>query len=108
MLRRPWRPILGAIACLSAVGEVASAFFIEVPAVALVFAGLFLGAWLWLRHGGAVPIVLIGILCAIEAVGFALYEREDAADWVLQVALLVLGVAGVAAALGALRQPRPL
>jgi hypothetical protein len=108
VLRRTWRPILGAIACLSAIGEVVSAFFIEVPAAALVFAGLFIAAWLWLRRGGAAPIAVIGILCAIEALGFAFYERDDADDWVLQVAFLVLGVAGVLAAIAALRQRRPL
>ena len=108
MLRQSWRPILGVIALLSAVGEIVSAFFIEVPAAAVVFAGLFIAGWLWLRRGGAAPIAVIGILCAIEALGFAFYEREGADDWILQVAFLVLGVAGVLAAIAALRQRRPL
>jgi hypothetical protein len=70
-----WRQVLGAVAILSVIGEVISAFFIEVP------------------------------LAAVS------YEREDADDWILQIAFLILGGVGVIAAAIILwrhfRRPRP-
>ena len=37
-----WRQLLSVVAILSAIGEVISAFFIEVPLAAIVVAALFL------------------------------------------------------------------
>jgi hypothetical protein len=97
-----WRRLLSGVALLSAAGEVVSAFFIEFPAAAIVFAALFLVGWWWLRRGGIGPVVLLLVLCAIEAIGFLFYEREDADDWILQIAFLVLGVVGVVSAVAVL------
>jgi hypothetical protein len=71
-----WRQVLGAVAILSVIGEVISAFF----------------------HRGAARRGLT-------------YEREDADDWILQIAFLILGGVGVIAAAIILwrhfRGPRP-
>jgi hypothetical protein len=47
-----WRRLLSGVALASAAGEFVSAFFTEFPVAAIVFAALFVGAWLWLRRGG--------------------------------------------------------
>jgi uncharacterized membrane protein len=47
-----WRKILGWLALAFVVTEVVSAFFIEFPAAAIVFAALFLVGWFLLRRGG--------------------------------------------------------
>jgi len=101
-----WRRILGWAALASVVGELVSAFFIEFPPGAIVFAALFLGAWWWLRRGGIGPVILIGVLSAIELLGLFFYAREDADDWIIQIAFLVLGAVGVIAAIAVLRERR--
>ena len=94
-----WRQLLSVVAILSAIGEVISAFFIEVPLAAIVVAALFLAGWLWLRRGATLgPVILLGLLCLVELSFFPTYEREDADDWILQIAFLILGAAGVFAA----------
>jgi len=97
-----WRRLLGWVALASAVGEVVSAFFIEFPVAAIVFAVLFLVAWLWLRRGAIGPVILLAVLCAIELLGLVFYEREDADDWIIQILFAVLGTLGVAAAVALL------
>jgi len=101
-----WRRILGWAALASVAGELVSAFFIEFPAGAIVFALLFLGGFLWLRRGGAGPVILIGLLSAIELLGLLFYERADADDWILQIVFLALGAVGVVAAIAVLRDRR--
>lgn len=94
-----WRQLLSVVAILSVIGEVISAFFIEVPLAAIVVAALFLAGWLWLRRGATLgPVILLGLLCLVELSFFPTYEREDADDWILQIAFLILGTAGVVAA----------
>jgi hypothetical protein len=105
---RNWRTILGWIALAFVVLEVVSAFLIEVPVAAIVFAALFLLAWFLLRRRGIAGVVLVLVLCAIELLGIPFYEREDADDWIVQGLALVLSVLGVVAAIAALRQrPKP-
>lgn len=84
--------------------EVVSAFFIEFPIAAVVFAALFVLGWWILRRFGTAGVIFIGLLFIIELVGLPFYEREDADDWILQVLALVVGVLGVVAAIGALHQ----
>ena len=43
-------------------------------------------------------MILLGLLCLVELSFFPTYEREDADDWILQIAFLILGAAGVLAA----------
>lgn len=94
-----WRQLLSVVAILSVIGEVISAFFIEVPLAAIVVAALFLVGWSWLRRGATVgPVILLGLLCLVELSFFPTYEREDADDWILQIAFLILGAVGVVAA----------
>jgi hypothetical protein len=90
------RRLLSVVAILSVIGEVISAFFIEVPLAALVVAAL--AGWLWIRRATLGAVILIGLLCLAELSFFPTYEREDADDWILQVAFLILGAAGVVAA----------
>lgn len=100
------RAILGWVAVVSAAGEFADAFFIEVPVVAVAMGLLFIVGWLLLRRGGSSGVILIGVLSAIELVGLAFYERKDADDWIFQSLFLVFGVIGVIAAVRALRWQR--
>jgi FtsH-binding integral membrane protein len=102
--RRDWRTILGWTALAFAALEVVSAFFIEFPVAAVVFAALFVVGWWILRRFGTAGVIFIGLLCIIELVGLLFYEREDADDWIVQALALVLGVVGVLAVIGALRQ----
>jgi hypothetical protein len=104
-----WHKILGWIALAFVVVEVVSAFFIEVPVAALVFAALFLIGWLLLRRGGLFGVLLVGVLLVIELAGLPFYERKDTDGWILQGVAFVLGVVGIVAAVGALwRRPRAL
>ncbi len=96
-MRLDWRRVLGFVALASAVGEVVSAFWIEVPPAALVFATLFLAGWLWLRRGGVAPVLLLAVLLVIELAALPTYERERAVDWILQAVFAVLGVVGLVA-----------
>jgi hypothetical protein len=101
-----WRNILGWLALAFVVTEAVSAFFIEFPAAAIVFAALFIVGWFLLRRGGLWGVILVGVLCVIELAGLPFYEREDADDWIVQGVALALGVVGLVAAAGALwRRP---
>jgi FtsH-binding integral membrane protein len=104
MARRDWRTTLGWVALAFAALEVVSAFFIEFPVAAIVFAALFLVGWFLLRRAGVAGVILVGLLSLIELLGLPFYEREDADDWIVQALALVLSVIGVVAAIGALRQ----
>jgi hypothetical protein len=99
-----WRAILGWIALAFAVLEVVSVLAINVPAVVGGgFAVLFLAGWYWLRRGGIGGIGLIGLLCLLELVGVPFYARPSTLHVVLQVAAVMLGLAGVIAAIIAFR-----
>ncbi len=87
---------------VAGVGEVIDAFFIDFPLAAIVTAALFfLGVVLTLR-GRLAGVVIIGILCLLEAVAVPFYPRETTTDWLTQIPFGVLGVIGVVAAGGAL------
>ena len=108
MARRDSRAILGWVSLAFAALEVVSAFFIELPAAALVGAVLFVFAWFLLRRGGLAGVIFVGVLCGIELLGLPFYERQDAADWITQALVLILGVVGVVAVIAALRQRKEL
>jgi hypothetical protein len=97
-----WREILGWVALAFVVAEVVSAFFIEFPVAAIVFAALFLVGWFLVRRGGLAGVILVGVLCVIELAGLPFYEREDADDWIVQAVALALGAVGVVVAAGVL------
>jgi len=104
MARRDWRTTLGWVALAFAALEVVSAFFIEFPVAAIVFAALFVLGWFLLRRAGVAGVILVGLLSLIELLGLPFYEREDADDWIVQALALVLSVIGVVVAIGALRR----
>lgn len=87
--------------------EILSIFIADVPVgVGLVFALLFgLTAYL-LRRGHIAGVVLLLLLSLIEVVGFFGYSRDDAGDWILQIAALLLGILGVVAGVALLRSRR--
>ena len=90
--------LAGAAALAMAMVEIASAFVIDVPAAAIVFAVLFVAGWWWLRRSDSIwPAALLAVLFVIEVVFVPTYERDSAAEWVVQVAALVVGVIGLAA-----------
>jgi len=101
-----WKIFLSATAIAFAVLEVISAFFIEAPVVAILFAALFvLGAWL-LRRFATVGVVVLAVLFVIELAGLPFYPRADTADRVTQTLALVIAIAGVVGVVGVIRQRR--
>ena len=82
--------------------ELANAFVIEFPAAAVVFALLFGGAWLWIRHGGIGGLILLGALCAIELAFVPVYDYATATDWIIGGAAGALSALGLVAAVGSL------
>ncbi len=94
-----------AAAAVMAVLEVMDAPTLDEPAIALVFAALFLlGAWLSRRGGRAGPLLLVA-LSVIEVVFLPTYQRNNTFDWTIQAAVgAASGVCLVAAALVLLGQ----
>jgi Cu/Ag efflux pump CusA len=104
-----WRAVLGWIAIAFAVLEVVSVLAIDVPAaVGGGFAVLFIAGWYWLRRRGIGGIALVGVLCLLEVVAVPFYSRPTTLHLVLQVAAVVLGLAGVTAAVMAFRYRSPV
>ena len=107
MAGRDWRSILIWVAVAFAVIEVASVVLIGVPAaVGGVMAAVFLLGVYWIRRGGSGGVVLVGALSMIEAIGVPFYVRLTTLDVLLQAMALVLGLAGVAIAVVAIRGRR--
>ena len=105
-MKRDWWAVLGAVAALSAIGELLGAVFIDFAAAAYGAAALFVVGWFFVRRRSIVGVAIVGFLSVVELIGLAFYKRETAADWISQVAFLILGVVGLAAAIGALRSQR--
>ncbi len=97
---RSARGVAVVAAVVMAVLEVIDAPTLEAPAIALVFAALFLlGAWLSHRGGRIGPGLLV-VLSVIEVVFLPTYERNNSFDWTIQAAVgVAAGVCLVAAAL---------
>jgi cell division protein FtsW (lipid II flippase) len=90
-----------------AVIEVVTAFYIEVPAAAIVFAALFLViAWFARRSPRAWPIIVLALMFVIEVVFVPTYERNGAADWIVQMAALLVSLVGLVGAAVWLAQRR--
>jgi hypothetical protein len=86
--------------------EVITAFSIEAPVAAVVFALIFLGIAWWLRDGARGAWIALGVLCAVEVAFLPAYTRDGAADWIIQGAVAVLGVAGLVLLVAELRARR--
>jgi hypothetical protein len=82
------------------VWEAIDVFLIDVPAVAAVFAAVFLGctAWSWRRNSAKAAAVLALFFAFEVAVAPSLKEASTAT----KVSAIVLGIAGLAAAIGVL------
>jgi hypothetical protein len=85
--------------------ELISVFVID-AAAAISFCLLFGVAWYWIMRGGNGGIRLFAVLCAVEILLLPVYDRTNAADWLLQAAALALGLVGLRAAIGELREDR--
>lgn len=99
------RTLIGATLFMG-IMETASAFFIDVPAAAVLFATLFFASAAWLarrRRGVAVPI-LLALLFAVEVAGVPFYQRSSTSDWVLQILGGVVSFAGLVAAVAVVRE----
>lgn len=71
-------------------------------------AAIFLiGAALTLR-GRLVGVIVVGAFCLIEVIFVPFYDRDTTTDWIAQVSLWILGVIGLIAVVGVLREPRRL
>jgi hypothetical protein len=102
-MTRDWHRVLRVLALAFAVLEVVSAFFIEAPVVAIVFAALFVVGALVLRRSTMWGAIVLGVLFLIELLGLPFYPREDADDWIIQAFALVLSLAGLVAVVAVLR-----
>jgi len=83
--------------------ETADIFRIEVPAVAAVFAALFLActAWFWRRDSVRAVVALMALFAFEVAVAPSLHVMTAT-----KVAVIALGVAGIAAAINVLLSVR--
>ena len=88
------------------VWEAVDVFWIDVPAVAAVFAVLFLGCtgWFWRRNSRA-PVVALLALCAFEA-GVAPTLHAETVTKAFDVALGAGGIASAIAVVVGLRRTR--
>lgn len=91
------------VALALAIGEFIDAFFIDFPVAAVVVGVLFVAVAFWIRRGGRGGVILVGVLAALEVVGVPFYERNDAGDWIEQMAFLAGSLIGLAAAFAILR-----
>src|SRR5437016_2455674 len=101
-----WSRIAVGVAMVLAVAELIDAFFIEVPAAAVVMAALFVAAVLWARRGRIGGLVLIAFLVAIEIVFIPTYNRSNVGDWMFQIAIGAVSAVGLVAAVAAIREHR--
>ncbi len=97
------RRLLTAIAILLALGEFGDAFFISFWEGALVFSVLFTAAAMWIRRGGIGGPILVAALCAFELQSFPSWQRGGVADWISQIAFLVVSTLGLIVALAVLK-----
>ena len=101
-----WSRIAVGAAIALALAELIDAFFIEVPAAAVVMAALFVAAVLWTRRGRIGGLVLIAFLLAIEIVFIPTYNRSNVGDWIFQIAIGVVSAVGLVATVAAIREYR--
>ena len=98
-MHRFWYPALLATAA-AAVAELVSAFMIDVPAVALVMAAVYVAGGVWLVRGrGVGGLVLLALANLVEVVGVPTYERHSVTDWAMQLFVGTVCLIGLAAAL---------
>src|SRR2546421_10954891 len=101
-----WSRIAVGVAIVLAVAELIDAFFIEVPAAAVVMAAFFGAGVLWTRRGRIGGLVLIAFLLAIEIVFIPTYNRSNVGDWIFQIAIGLVSAVGLGAAVAPVREYR--
>jgi hypothetical protein len=87
--------LLGPVALVLALGEVASAFVISFPIGAIIFAGLFVAGAVWVRRGGIGGAVFVAALCAFEIADYPFWQRHSTAAVIGQTAFAVVALAGL-------------
>lgn len=105
-MKRDWWAVRGAVAIISAIGEVIGALFIGFAAAAYAAAAVFRVGWYFVRRRSRIGLAVVRLMSVVELLGLPFYKRQTAADWISQGVFLILGVAGVAAAVGVLRVHR--
>ena len=71
------------------------------------FAAVFLvGGALLARNGSRAAAHVVGVLLLLDVAGLPFYERSGVADWVVQGLFGAVGIVGVAAWVGVLRERR--
>ena len=89
------RRLLTTIAIVLGVGELADSFAITFWEGALAFSILFLAGAAWTRRGGVGGPILVGALCTFEIQGFFQWQRGGVADWISQIAFLIISTVGL-------------
>jgi hypothetical protein len=101
-----WRTLAIWAAVAMTALEVIDAPTIDAPLIAILFAVLFLaGAWLT-RRGGASGLIMLAVLSVIELAFLPTYERNNAFDWTVQVAVGVASLVCLVGSAGALAESR--
>lgn len=98
---------LRVVALTLAVAELADSVVIAVenyadaqPGFAVLFAVLFfVGWWLLRRRRQTIGATLVGLLCVFEVLSAPTWIRHNAFDWVTQLAVVAVAVAGIGLAL---------
>lgn len=105
-MSNPVTSLLGAAVAMGLLELFISASM-EVPAVALVFAVLFLvGAYAYHRRRSNVVAALLGAMFLIELVGLPFYERGSWVDWSVQGLVGLLSILGLTGAIAVLASRR--
>lgn len=93
-----WSYVLVASALVAGVFEFVNAFFLEVPALAVVFGVLYVLGAIWLvRKGGLGACVLIGFLNLVELAFMPAYTWNTTSDLVVQGSFALVAAVGLVA-----------
>jgi hypothetical protein len=70
----------------------------------LVQAAIPLAGVVLMLRGRLAGVIVIGAFCLVEVVFVPFYDREDTVDWIAQIAAWAIGLAGLVAVAGLLRE----
>jgi hypothetical protein len=95
-ISRERRRLLGLIALLLALAEIADAFFVSFPPGPAVFATLLLAGTLWtIRRSGRGGPILLAALFAFEIANAPFWPRHSTGDLITTIAYSVVALAGL-------------
>jgi hypothetical protein len=93
---RDRRRLLGLIALLLALAEIADAFFVSFPPGPAVFAALLLAGMLWtMRRGGRGGPSILAALFIFEIANAPFWPRHSTGDWISTIAYALVALAGL-------------